>query len=111
MGWPMRRPFSWLRATVAGFVVLAAVPDAARAQAKVNRDPKEKPEVKRLTLRGVTAVDRIELERSIETQSTSCRNLLVTPICLLSHAPLWVDRKYLDRAEMAKDIIRIRVYY
>src|SRR4051812_44297963 len=108
----MRRfQLSWVRVAMAGCVVLAAVPDAARAQAKINKDPKLKPEVMKLAIRGVHAVDILDLERSIQTQATTCTNILVTPICWFSHAPLWVNRHYLDRDELARDIIRIRVFY
>ena len=105
------RLHSWLRGVVAGCVVLAAVPEAASAQAKVNPDPHEAPELKKLVLRGVQHVDIVDLERSISTQASSCRSLVVALFCLVSHSTNWVDRQYLDRGELARDIVRIRVYY
>jgi outer membrane protein assembly factor BamA len=108
----MRCPqLSWLCVAMAGCVVLAAVPDAARAQAKINPKPKAQPEVKNLSFHGVHAVDVFDLEHSIETQASSCTSVLLSPICWISHAPLWVTRKYLDHDELARDIIRIRVFY
>ena len=101
----------WMRGVVAGCVVLAAVPDAASAQTTAKANSRTPLEVKKLTLNGVTAVDPIDLAKSIETLSSSCRSLLVIPICLISHSAVWYDRQYLKRDEMARDMIRIRVYY
>lgn len=107
----MRSQLSWLRVAVAGCVVLAAVPESASAQAKVNPDPQVKPEVTKLVLRGVQRVDIVDLERSIATTATSCRSLIVTLFCLMSHSSYWVNREYLDRTDLTRDIIRIRAYY
>src|SRR5258708_8773155 len=107
----MRPQLSWLRAAVAGCVVLVAVPETASAQAKVNADPHEAPELKKLVLRGVQHVDIVDLEKSISTQASACRSLFVAPICLVSHSTMWVDRQYLDRGQLARDVVRIRVYY
>jgi outer membrane protein insertion porin family len=102
---------SWLCGVVAGCVVLAAVPEAASAQAKVNTAPHEATELTKLVLRGVQQVDIVDLENNIATQATSCRNILVTLFCLVWRSPLFVDRQYLDRGKLARDIIGIRVYY
>ena len=107
----MRPRLSWLRVAVAGCVVGAAVPEAVHAQAKINSNPRESPELKKLVLKGVKYIDIVDLEKSIKSEATSCKSVLLTPICLVSHAPLWVDRFYLDRNEVARDILRIRVYY
>jgi outer membrane protein assembly factor BamA len=107
----MRLQLSWLRVAVAGFVVLAAVPETASTQAKVNPNPHEAPELKKLVLRGVQHVDIVDLEKSISTQASSCRSLVVALFCLVSHASWLVDRQYLDRGQLARDMIRIRVYY
>jgi outer membrane protein assembly factor BamA len=100
-----------MRGVVAGCVVLAAVPDAAFAQATTKANPRTPLEVNRLTLKGVTAVDPVDLEKSLETMASSCRSILVTPICMITHSAVWFDREYLKRDEMARDMIRIRVYY
>lgn len=107
----MRFQLSWLRVAVAGCVVLAAVPETASAQAKVNPNPHEAPELKKLVLRGVQHVDVVDLEKSISTQASSCRSLIVALFCLVSHAPWLVDRQYLDRGQLERDMVRIRVYY
>jgi outer membrane protein insertion porin family len=108
----MRSQLRWLRVAVAGCVVLAAVPESASAQAKVNPDPQVKPEVTKLVLRGVQHVDIVDLEHSIATTATSCRNLILqVTFCLVSHSDLWFDKQTLDRTDLTRDIIRIRAYY
>ena len=107
----MRLQLSWLRVAVAGCVVLAAVPESASAQAKVNPNPHEAPELKKLVLRGVQHVDIVDLEKSISTQASSCRSLIVALFCLVSHAAWLDDRQYLDRGQLVRDMVRIRVYY
>src|SRR5258708_10951028 len=107
----MRPQLSWLRAAVAGCVVLVAVPETASAQAKVNADPHEAPELKKLVLRGVQHVDIVDLQRSIATQASGCRTIFVAPICLISHSTMWVDRQYLDHGQLARHAIRIRLHY
>src|SRR5689334_21960502 len=108
----MRALVTGLRVAVLGCVLTtAAVPRVAHAQSKVNPDPKEAPEIKRLELRGVTSVDALDLEASIASVATSCRSALYTPFCKLFGAGRFVKKAYLDRDEVARDLIRIRVYY
>jgi outer membrane protein assembly factor BamA len=107
------QPARWLRDAVVGCLLLAgAVPVSARAQAKVNPNPVEAPEVRSLSFRGVESVDPFDLERSIASVATTCRNALYTPFCrLFGGNNRFVRRQFLDREEVARDIIRIRVYY
>lgn len=102
----------WLRLAVVGCLFAGAVPAIARAQAKTNPNPIEAPELKKLELHGVESVDPIDLERSMASVETSCRNALYTPICLLFSG--WgriMKKEFLDREEIARDMLRIRVYY
>lgn len=101
----------WLRVAVVGCMVFGAVPVAVHAQAKRNPNPIEAPEVKSLELRGVKGVDALDLENSIASAATSCRNALYTPLCWISKSPHVVRKQYLDRDEIARDMLRIRVYY
>src|SRR4051812_1615599 len=109
----MRPRLQWLRSLVAGCVVLAAVPVSAHAQAtpKVNKNPKEAPELKKLVLQGVAGVDQIDLEKSIATTPSKCFSIVATPFCLLSRSHYFWEFAYLDRDEVSRDIVRIRVYY
>src|SRR5438477_6546297 len=106
----MRARLLW-RAAVAGCVALAAaVPVSARAQIKVLAD--KHPEVRKLVLEGVHSVDPLDLSKSIETQQSSCKNVVFSPVCRwISRSPALMTKHRLNRDELAQDIIRIRVYY
>lgn len=68
-------------------------------------------EVRKLYIKGATHVDVRDLQRSLSTQATRCRGLLLTPICLLNRSSLFVERHYLEKAELRRDVTRIRLYY
>jgi outer membrane protein assembly factor BamA len=59
----------------------------------------------------VDHVDPVDLERSIATRASQCRNLFVQLFCFFSRSPTFVDKQYLDREEFKRDVLRIRVYY
>lgn len=88
---------------------LAAFP-AANAQ-NTRDQQREAPEVRKLTISGVTHVDVHDLQTSISTQASKCRSLLLEPFCLISHSPTFVERHYLDQQEFERDVLRIRLYY
>jgi outer membrane protein assembly factor BamA len=105
----MRALFIGLRVALLG-CLLTAVPVAAHAQSKVNSNPIETPEIKHLVLNGVKSVDPLDLEKSIASVPTQCRNVLYTPFCRI-FGGRFVKKEYLDRDEIARDMVRIRVYY
>jgi outer membrane protein assembly factor BamA len=74
-------------------------------------DPHETPEVRRLVLSGVSHVDARDLLKSIATQPSQCKNLIFQIFCSFSNSPAFVDKHYLDRTELRRDPLRIRVYY
>jgi outer membrane protein insertion porin family/translocation and assembly module TamA len=100
---------AFTRSFVAG-LLLAAATAALPAQAR-NPVRQSDPEVTKLTIRGVKHVDQHDLEKSIATQATRCRSLLLQPFCLFSKSPIFVEHHRLDRDEMRRDVLRIRVYY
>jgi outer membrane protein assembly factor BamA len=105
----------WARALAAMGLALAplsAAPWPVRAQSPRSPVEQERPEVKDLVLAGVKSVDPKELERSIVTDESECINLLVkTLFCWWTHAPAFWQKYFLDREEMKRDILRIRVFY
>lgn len=92
---------SWL-AVLAALLILGA-PAAAQDE--------DKPEVVQLHIRGIRSVKMEELKRSIETEESRCRGLFLRPICWFSKSPIFYERNYLDREELARDVVRIRVFY
>jgi outer membrane protein insertion porin family len=100
----MRHALSWV------FVAAAAFSTPAAAQNTRNQQ-REAPEVRKLAFDGVRHVDVNDLAKSISTQASKCRSLLLMPFCLFSHSPTLVDKHYLDETEFQRDVIRIRLYY
>ena len=92
------------------FGVLLCGP-ALAAQANRDDDQLESPEVKNVRLDGVKVVDKDELFSSIKTDESGCNSLLVKPFCLFTKSHYFYTRRYLDRKEFARDVIRIRAFY
>lgn len=69
------------------------------------------PLVKRITFRGSEEVSRGALRSSIETEETGCRAQLFRPLCWALDSPLVIEHRYLDREELERDVVRLRVYY
>ena len=74
-------------------------------------EEREAPLVEDIKWTGVESVSKDDLERSIETEETHCRGLLLAPFCLVSNWGLFKHKHYLDRTELRRDMLRIRVFY
>jgi outer membrane protein insertion porin family len=74
-------------------------------------EQREAPEVRSLVFKGVEHVDVHELSKTISTQASKCRSLIIAPFCLLSHSPTFEDKHYLSRSELRRDILRIRLFF
>jgi outer membrane protein insertion porin family/translocation and assembly module TamA len=101
----MSRVIAW----AFGFGLLA-MPAASYAQ-NTQDQQREAPEVRRLDIKGVSHVDPHDLSKSISTQASKCRSLLLEPFCLISRSPTFWDKHYLSRNEFRRDVLRIRLYY
>lgn len=108
----MLRPIfpSGLARTAAVAMAFALGPHSVRAQ--ITRvQTRERPEVRALTITGVSHEDARDLTNYISTQATQCASFLLEPFCLLSHSPTFQNRYYLDETEFKRDVVRIRLYY
>jgi len=95
-------------------LVLVASAFAARvasSQEAPTRGPSPSPEVRSLQLNGVRAVDADELRQSIYTTPTTCKSLILWPICKFSRWRALENRHYFDKQEFQRDVLRIRVFY
>ncbi|HEV2130616.1 MAG TPA: BamA/TamA family outer membrane protein [Longimicrobiaceae bacterium] len=90
------------------YTILSASPLPAQT---AEEDPQERRLVEKLTLRGISSVDQSELRESLATKASSCRSLLVQPFCWVSDSDLWVEKHYLEPGQIARDELRIRVFY
>jgi outer membrane protein insertion porin family/translocation and assembly module TamA len=98
-----------MQALWVALLIAIAAPCLSAQSAK--NDQRESPEVRKLVLRGVKHVSRLDLERSVSTQSSQCKSILLQPFCWISNSPTFVEKHYLDRDEVRRDVLRIRVYY
>ena len=96
------RPFAF----VAALLVAAPLHAQSRSQDEIQR-----PEVVDLDFAGVESVDEEALRESIATDESRCNSALQLPLCWISKSPYWYTREYLDRTELARDLLRIRVFY
>lgn len=106
----MRRALTLWAATFvvgAGFLVcpLRILAQNARDQER------ESPEVRKLDLKGVEHADLNDLQKSIATRPSKCRNLILILFCSTTHSPTFEDKHYLDEDELRRDVLRIRLYY
>lgn len=96
---------------IAALVVAALLAFAPTSLSAQGGNQREAPEVRDLDLNGVRGVSRRDLARSIATSESECRSLLWLPFCLVSRSPTLWQRKYLDREEFRRDVLRILVFY
>jgi outer membrane protein assembly factor BamA len=79
------------------------------AQVAENVDPT--PLVEDLKFEGVKSVDVNELRATLHTEETRCRLFILQPICSLTHNHLFEKRVDLDREQLKRDLLRVRVFY
>lgn len=93
-------------------LVASAFASVAPIAAQTRRDNSPTPEVRQLVLSGVSdAIDEDDLRASIYTTATTCKNLLLSPVCKFSRWRALEKREYFDRQEFQRDVLRIRVFY
>src|SRR5687768_10344037 len=108
----MRRHLPRLVRLVAAGLALTAGAHRLAAQSAQNDDEIEAPEVTDLALKGVKSVDADELRESISTDESGCRSIILkVAACWWTKSERVYKHVYLDRDEVARDILRIRVFY
>ena len=101
---PFRAGATLLPCLAAVLLLLGAAPVAAQVE-------EEKPEIVDLKFQGVKAVKLDELRESIITDESHCRSFLFKPVCWVTKSRLFYERQYLDRDELVRDLLRLRVFY
>lgn len=99
--------------TLLTVIALAAFTTPLRAQPGARGDGQmERPEVRAVDFRGATHADRGDLGASVATEASRCGNFLLRiTFCLFTHSSTVYTKRFLDREELARDILRVRVYY
>ena len=112
-------PFRKSALASAALVIVAAcastnvVPRIAAAQTPRDvSDQQERPEVRKVEFHGVHAVKLGELRQSLATQPSSCLSLFkYLGVCALTKSPYFYERRYFDREEFRRDVVRLLVFY
>jgi outer membrane protein insertion porin family/translocation and assembly module TamA len=52
-----------------------------------------------------------DLLKNIYTTASYCNSFILKPFCWISKSKYFYTRKYLDRKELERDLLRIRIYY
>ena len=92
---------------------LAAHAQAARParSARAVRPATDSLDVTALTFDGARAVSTADLRSVIFTRTSSCRLILLAPVCKLTSNLLFTDRRRTTLAALGEDITALRVYY
>ena len=87
----------------------AAPPLAAQLRL---RDVTPAPEVVSVRFEGASkAIDLVELRTNIYTEPTRCRSFALALFCRFTPYRGFEERHYLNRQELKRDVLRIRVFY
>lgn len=93
-------------------LLLVIVPGSVRAQKALPApDPHDSIDVASLTFAGAKQVAASDLKLVIFTRTSSCRLVLIAPLCKLTSNLLVRDRRRTTRAALGEDITSLRVYY
>lgn len=92
-------------------VALLALLRPASLPAQDFEDLGPDPLVERVVLRGVESLDEGAVRDAIRTRPIRCRTVLLQPFCWFTDAAFFKERHRLDRDELPRDVLRIRVYH
>jgi outer membrane protein assembly complex protein YaeT len=100
----------------ARFLLVFALPAllSARGLSAQNTPPEDRthPVVDAVKFVGVTKIiDKHDMSSGLATQASGCKSLLLAPFCLFTKSSLVYDTRTLDHVELARDVVRIKVYY
>lgn len=63
-----------------------------------------------MSIDGAGHVDAGALADGLVTHASQCKSLILTPFCLVWKTPLFYDRRYLDRTELKRDVLRALIF-
>lgn len=109
----MGRPVSFWRAHwCLVFALLALLPSRGALAQETPPEDRTHPVVDAVDFVGVTkAIDKSDMASGLATQASGCKSLLLQPFCLFTKSHLVYDTRTLDHVELARDVVRIKVYY
>ena len=108
----MRRHLLCSARMVAAGLALTVGAHRLAAQPARDNDEIERPEISDLSIKGVKSVDKDELLNSISTEESGCKSIILRiAACWWTKNDRVYKHAYLDRTELARDVLRIRVFY
>lgn len=108
---PSTHPRRWWRAVFVLLGGLAASGSNVILRAQDPAEAEEQPLVRKVILNGVQHADEDDLREGLASQPTRCKGLLLRPICWITESGIFTDKHRLDRAEVERDELRLRVMY
>ena len=103
------RRFAFALGAIAALLTVGRASAAQRPRDVTTRRSDQKSG--RSQLSGVRSVNRDELLQSIATSASRCKSILLQAFCPITHSDRLWDKEYLDRTELRRDVLRIRVFY
>lgn len=102
---------SRLALALALVVSVVCAPRASAAQERA--EEVDNPEVVELVFTGVESIPEEALSDHIVTQESRCKSALfrILLLCTVTNSPIFVEKHYLDRSELARDLLRMRIIY
>ena len=109
----MSQLFTLCRRAFFTTLLLAASPSVVRAQspARPVLGVHDSMDVTSLSFDGAHEVSPSDLKTVIFTRTSSCRLVLIAPLCALSPQLLFIDRRRTTPEALGEDITKLRVYY
>ena len=69
-----------------------------------------KPEVVEFKVTGVKSFEKSDLLRNLAIEQSHCKSAALSPVCWISKSPTFYQRVYIDPNDVARDVIRARVF-
>lgn len=104
-------PILWRPTRVAAVAFASVAVAASPILAQAPHASAGSPEISELSLSGVHSVNSDQLRLNIASDESHCTSVLLRPICIFSKSPLFYKHVTLDRAELARDMLRVMVFY
>lgn len=106
---PVSHPL--LTALAVSLVLAASAGAQQRATGARGESQREAPDLRELRITGTSRLSEAELRRSLVTQPSACKSRLLTPVCWITKSHVVYERRYLDRDEFQRDVLRALVFY
>lgn len=96
-------------------LLLAIAGSPVGAQQRANGDPgssqREAPELRELRIKGTAHLPEADVRQSLVSRPSACKSLLLKPVCWITKSHFVYERRYLDRDEFQRDVLRALVFY